>query len=316
MTEERETDLIDLLAEVLKHWKGALVFLLVGAIAFGTYSYMRSASEEEINTTERKAVDIALEYENLYFQAKEQSDIESVIELNKVILDSIKGFNDAQLQYFAENSVSDLWKDIYAASATENMSNQELKAHKISVKMTVIGAVVLCFLYLLMWFIKYIFDKCIKSSDDMNQLVGTPNLGKIVTVKEPHCFIDKALFKLKHHGERVFDVDKAVELLATNISVILNRKDFTRIAIVGSNLETKAIDYCDKIATILEDSCHIETSVLNDVVYNQQALETLGQTESVVLVETVGSSTYSDLAKEVQAIKQLDIEILGGIIVE
>lgn len=41
--EEREIDLLDLLAYILRHWKGTLVWMLIGAILLGGFSYLESA---------------------------------------------------------------------------------------------------------------------------------------------------------------------------------------------------------------------------------------------------------------------------------
>ena len=72
MTDEREIDLLELIAEVLKHWKGMILFMLIGAIAVGGFDYAKAnynaekkRTEEAVEMTyaEKKAVDIALEYE-------------------------------------------------------------------------------------------------------------------------------------------------------------------------------------------------------------------------------------------------------------
>ena len=118
MSEEREIDLVDLFAEVLRHWKGTIVCFLIGALVLGIYSYVGSSKEvveaaevkgTEMTFAEQKAVDVALEYEALYVEAKDSGDIENTLALNKAVLDSMKSFNDMQLQYFIENSTSDLW---------------------------------------------------------------------------------------------------------------------------------------------------------------------------------------------------------------
>lgn len=44
MIEEREIDLLDLIAEVLSHWRGAVVMMLIGAVLLGTFSYAKSYS--------------------------------------------------------------------------------------------------------------------------------------------------------------------------------------------------------------------------------------------------------------------------------
>ena len=42
MNEEREINLIDLVADILSHWRGLLIFMLAGAVLMGAFSYVRS----------------------------------------------------------------------------------------------------------------------------------------------------------------------------------------------------------------------------------------------------------------------------------
>ena len=110
MTDEREIDLLELIAEVLKHWKGMILFMLIGAIAVGVFNYAKGPKVVEMTYAEKKAVDIALEYEKLYVEAKNNDDAENLILLNRTVIDLVKSFNDKQLEYFNNNSISELWK--------------------------------------------------------------------------------------------------------------------------------------------------------------------------------------------------------------
>ena len=115
MTDEREIDLLELIAEVLKHWKGMIFFMLIGAISVGVFDYAKAnynaekkrAEEEtesevvEMTYAEKKAVDIALEYEKLYVEAKDNGDAENLVLLNKTVIDLVKSFNDKQLEYLS-----------------------------------------------------------------------------------------------------------------------------------------------------------------------------------------------------------------------
>ena len=40
--EEREIDLLDMIADILSHWRGLLVALLIGAVLMGGFSYVKS----------------------------------------------------------------------------------------------------------------------------------------------------------------------------------------------------------------------------------------------------------------------------------
>ena len=111
MTDEREIDLLELIAEVLKHWKGMILFMLIGAIAVGVFDYAKANynAEKVVEMTyaEKKAVDIALEYEKLYVEAKDNDDAENLILLNRTVIDLVKSFNHMQLEYFHDNTISE-----------------------------------------------------------------------------------------------------------------------------------------------------------------------------------------------------------------
>ena len=66
--EEREIDLLDMIADILSHWKGILVALLIGAVLMGGLSYVKSyrsvqneQTAEETTVLDREAVDTQLE---------------------------------------------------------------------------------------------------------------------------------------------------------------------------------------------------------------------------------------------------------------
>lgn len=321
MTDEREIDLLELIAEVLKHWKGMILFMLIGAIAGGVFDYAKANynAEKVVEMTyaEKKAVDIALEYEKLYVEAKSNGDAENLVLLNTTVIDLVKSFNDKQLEYFNNNSISELWK----GSEQDIIKKEEVVLEDnttigISPKMVVIGAVAFAFIYCMIWALKYIFGGNIKISDDLHQLINADLIGNIITVKEPSFVIDKLIYRLKHHGGKVLPVEDSLELIASVISVNAKNGEINEVAFAGCELKKKAYEYCEKLAAILKDSHGINSKILGDIVYNKDDVETLADEKGIVLIETAGASAYSDIQREMQLINQLSINVIGGIIIE
>ena len=326
MTDEREIDLLELIAEVLKHWKGMMLFMLIGAIAVGVFGYAKAnynsekkRTEEAVEMTyaEKKAVDIALEYEKLYVETKDNGDAENLVLLNKAVIDLVNSFNDKQLEYFNNNSISELWKgseqDIIKK---EEVVLEDNTTSGISPKMVVIGAVAFAFIYCMIWALKYIFDGNIKISDDLHQLIKVDLIGNIITVKEPSFVLDKLIYRLKHHGGKVLPVEDSLELIASVISVNAKNGGVNEVAFAGCELKKKAYEYCERLAAILKDSHGLDSKIIGDIVYSKDDVETLADEKSIVLIETAGASAYSDIQKEMQLINQLSINVIGGVIVE
>lgn len=322
MTDEREIDLLELIAEVLKHWKGMILFMLIGAIAVGVFDYAKAnynaekkRTEEAVEMTyaEKKAVDIALEYEKLYVETKDNGDAENLVLLNKAVIDLVNSFNDEQLEYFNNNSISELWK----GSEQDIIKKEGNTTIGISPKMVVIGAVAFAFIYCMIWALTYIFDGNIKISDDLHRLINADLIGNIITVKEPSFIIDKLIYRLKHHtGGKVLPVEDSLELIASVISVNAKNGEINEVAFVGCELKKKAYEYCERLAAILKDSHGLDSKIIGDIVYNKDDVETLADEKSIVLIETAGASTYSDIQREMQLINQLSINVIGGVIIE
>ena len=315
MTDEREIDLLELIAEVLKHWKGMILFMLIGAIAVGVFDYAKGPKVDEMTYTDKKAVDIALEYEKLYVEAKDNGDAENLVLLNKTVIDLVKSFNDMQLEYFNDNSISELWKetkqDIIKKEEEDNITIG------ISPKMVVIGAVAFAFIYCMIWALKYILDGNVKISDDLHQLINADLIGNIITVKEPSFIIDKLIYRLKHHAVgKVLPVEDSLELIASVISVNAKNGEINEVAFAGCELKKKAYEYCEKLAAILKDSHGLDSKIIGDIVYNKDDVETLADEKGIVLIETAGVSAYSDIQREMQLLNRLSINVIGGVIIE
>ena len=327
MTDEREIDLLELIAEVLKHWKGMILFMLIGAIAVGVFDYAkanynaekkRTGEAVEMTYAEKKAVDIALEYEKLYVETKDNGDAENLVLLNKTVIDLVNSFNDKQLEYFNNNSISELWKgpqqDIVKK---EEVALEDNTTIGISPKLVVIGAVAFAFIYCMIWALKYIFDGNIKISDDLHRLICVDPIGNVITVKEPSFAIDKLIYRLKHHAVgKVLPVEDSLELIASVISVNAKNGEINEVAFAGCELKKKAYEYCERLAAILKDSHGLDSKIIGDIVYSKDDVETLADEKSIVLIETSGTSAYSDIQKEMQLINQLSINVIGGGIIE
>ena len=73
--EERELSLADILADIMLHWRGIILMMLVGAILLGAVSYMRSyhASKAQAARVEKAREEIAQkEAERLEFEKDQQ----------------------------------------------------------------------------------------------------------------------------------------------------------------------------------------------------------------------------------------------------
>lgn len=60
----------------------------------------------------------------------------------------------------------------------------------------------------------------------------------------------------------------------------------------------------------------IKVFILNNILYDAEAMEALMQVDSVILVETAGVTLYTEIAQELELLQRQGIPLLGGIIAE
>lgn len=84
---------------------------------------------------------------------------------------------------------------------------------------------------------------------------------------------------------------------------------------MGCNLDAGAGSVCESLKAALEKE-NINVTVLDNVLYNAEAMEKVDAMTGVVLVEKAGSTLYNEIASELELLKRQDIAVLGGIVVE
>ena len=72
---------------------------------------------------------------------------------------------------------------------------------------------------------------------------------------------------------------------------------------------------CTQIKSALAKE-QIDVCVLNNVLYDAEAMGRLESAEAAVLVETAGVTMYDEITQELQLLNRQKIEVLGGIVVE
>ena len=259
------------------------------------------------------------------YQAQQQDIRKKTLEQKDLLINMVKSLDGAQRTDFIMRSHSDLWqesrKELAKGMTLDNLdditsSSQLASTKKRCLKMAVMGAFGLCFLYILIWAVRYIFDGYIKASDDMMSLVKVPQLGFVSMVDEPAFLVDKWVYRLKHHGKKTVTVDKTYEIIASCVAVNAKKKGVEELTIIGTGTEGENSECFSKLIELLGDKYKLTVNVVDDIVYNQESIAAMSEAKSAVLVETVGKSLYTDLYKEMQLLNQLEIPVLGGVIVE
>lgn len=185
----------------------------------------------------------------------------------------------------------------------------------VSKKYVLLGAVLFAFVYAAVICMVYIFNTRLRESDELQSLYGIPQIGLVVRESSRKGFLDKWVDSLRNYGKRKFTAEQSMELAFAAIKIAAVKNGLNNICLMGCNMSAGADKVCESLKAALEKE-QISVSVLDNVLYDAEAMEKMDAMQGAVLVEKAGSTLYNEVAGELELLKRQDITVLGGIIVE
>ena len=230
--------------------------------------------------------------------------------MKRVLSEEKEKLSDTELRYYGLLTSDE--------SIEEEPDSETVDAPGISVKYIILGMGMAAFLYAFILFMVYIFTARIRSTDNLQELYNIPQLGMIPADKNHKKiggFIDRWILSLRNHNKRQFTEEEALELASVAIKMSAGKETLGEICLIGCGLKERSLDACEKIKTQLEDE-NIRVYILNNVLYDAQAMGELEKMKGAVLVEGVGSTLYQEIVEELKILNRQGIKVLGGILVE
>lgn len=185
----------------------------------------------------------------------------------------------------------------------------------VSKKYILLGAVLFAFVYAVVICMAYIFNTKLRVSDELQSIYGIPQIGLVVRESGRKVFLDKWVDSLRHYGKRKFTAEQSMELAFAAIKITAVKNGLNNICLMGCNMSAGADKVCESLKAALEKE-QISVSVLDNVLYDAEAMAKMSAMQGAVLVEKAGSTLYNEVASELELLKRQDIRVLGGIIVE
>ena len=238
----------------------------------------------------------------------EMASLQSTIATAKV------GFTEEQKQYYELLT----WEEAeQSEQLAQNVTAEEnpVPTPAVSKKYVLLGAVLFAFVYALVICMVYIFSTKLRVSDELQSIYGIPQIGLVVRESGRKVFLDKWVDSLRHYGKRKFTAEQSMELAFAAIKIAAVKNGLNNICLMGCNMSAGADKVCESLKAALEKE-QISVSVLDNVLYDAEAMEKMDAMQGAVLVEKAGSTLYNEVAGELELLKRQDIRVLGGIIVE
>lgn len=189
---------------------------------------------------------------------------------------------------------------------------------QVSFKYVLIGMVLAAFIYAFYVFVIYVLNPKIRITDNLQQLYTVPQLGLIPAhddKKKIFGFVDRWIKSLRNWSKRKFAYEEAFRLASVAVKMAAQRNELTSVYLLGCDLKGQTMIVCEKIRDDLGKD-NIQTVILNNILYDAVALNSLKSARGVVLVEAVGATLYTEIEQELELLKRENIEVLGGILVE
>ena len=248
---------------------------------------------------------------------KQQVDYRNTIcNLETTIAAAKAGFSEDQKQYYTLLMKENGLEDITEAEQDNVAADQTVAASPaVSKKYVVLGAVLFAFIYAVILCMGYIFNSRIRVNDGLQDLYGIPQIGVVVKDSKKKLFLDKWVNNLRHYGKREFTAEQSMELAFAALKIAAVKNGLNSVCLLGCNLGAGADKVCEGLKAALEKE-GIAVTILNNVLYDAEAMEKLGTAKGAVLVEKAGSTLYNEITGELELLRRQEIVVLGGITVE
>lgn len=247
---------------------------------------------------------------------QEQIDMRSKItHLNTETANLIETFSETQMKYYQ------------LQTSTENISLNALKKKPetapvsitASIKSSIWGVLFAAMIYIFIVFFLYIINNKLQYTDNCTTLYQIPALGHIPAVRKTKTFfnrIDHWLYDQRNKGRYSVSAKQAIPLAATAIRITAQTKGFEHIYGISCGAVSEATAKIEsEIRNILETK-NIDFQTATNILYDADSMNLLNNMHAAVLIEKAGSVQYEELYRELELLRQQNIDVLGLIVVE
>lgn len=226
-----------------------------------------------------------------------------------------------------KDAFSEEEKHYYDLLTLEDKADEEPEAEEdaegtsapgVSLKYVFLGIVMAAFVYAFVIFMLYVMNNKLRGTDHFQALYDIPQLGQIPAAekkKKLFGFVDKWILALRYWNQRKFTEEEALNLATVAVKMAVGKEELDTVCLIGCDLKGQTMGNCEKMKELLARE-KVETKILDNVLYNAEAMEKLEEVKAVVLVEKAGSTLYTEIVQELELLKRQEIKVLGGIVVE
>lgn len=182
-------------------------------------------------------------------------------------------------------------------------------AVKSAVKYAVVGFIAGAFLVAAVTCVFFVVGDKVYSAEELKSRYGLMLLGKVSLKNKKRCCIDRMLDRLENRGKT--EKQGALAVMGANVA---NHCPENATLLVAGTADEAAME---KVAAALTKALPGVTVIAGgSLLESLIAIEGLSKCDAVLLVERCGVSRYSQVGAQLEAIKGMDKQLLGCVVLE
>lgn len=226
-------------------------------------------------------------------------------------------FTEEEDQYYERHAHADSRSDSTKTSAKEEENGVQQPAGLQAgyVMSGMLLAACACVFWL---FLSYVLSERIRYTDDLTQLYGITQFGRIAGTDWKHKkmgFADRWILSLRDYGRCRYTEEETRMMIVAAVKIAAVQAGLDAVSLIGHSLNENARSICEAIRKELE-ACGIRTEIRSHVLCDAQIINHKEEVRGAVLVACAGMVFYSGILKELELLKCQEIPVLGGIVVE
>lgn len=234
--------------------------------------------------------------------------VNSVVDLD-LAEEQAKLINERNLLYEGIAEANKKLKELSQPSSGMVSSSGVVKQ---GIKYAVLGGVMGAFLTVFVYCVMFLMSDKINTGKELRERCGIKVLGNIKTERKNRFLsgIDNFIARM-YNSDAALSKETAYQLLTANVYNLAG--DAKRLLLAGTAAESVIKEIGSHITADLDD---IEIILGKDMLRDANTLKALKSCDGVILVEEAGKTTYEQIFKEIQSIKDAETMIIGAVVVE
>lgn len=225
---------------------------------------------------------------------EQHNRIKTIIDVEAELLGSQKAYYD----WLKNQGESD-------EPVVESGDLQGVTPFHFSAKYSAVGIILGLFIMCGLYFVIYIFANKLDEEDEIESIFGTCFIGSV-----PGKEYGKLLYNLRKIGKKKINYDESINLVNSKIHMSANKENYKIIGIVGTQIKDDSEKTAKDITEKLKQN-NIDTVIIDNPLFNADAVSKLAGIEHAVLLEQTGFANRREIKDEIELLNNLGIHTEG-----